>query len=126
MRLPCAWPTSAPRLRRARSPRRTASSSTLSGKLEVAQTRSAELQGRLQEQARQHAAALRMADERTAAATRALAEANGKLIDLTVLTRMGGHHGWRGRGFERGLDGDRFDRDRGPGRDRGAGDSGRL
>ncbi|CAN5428166.1 hypothetical protein BH10PSE11_BH10PSE11_19450 [soil metagenome] len=45
---------------------------------------------------------------------------------LTMLTRMGGHHGWRGRGFERGLDGDRFDRDRGPGRGHGAGDSERL
>lgn len=51
---------------------------------------------------------------------------DGQKRRLTVLTRMGGHHGWRGRGFERGLDGDRFDRDRGPGRDRGAGDSGRL
>lgn len=45
---------------------------------------------------------------------------------LTMLTRMGGHHGWRGRGFQRGLDGDRFDRDRGPDRDRGAGGSERL
>lgn len=51
---------------------------------------------------------------------------DGQKRRLTVLTRMGGHHGWRGRGFERGLDGDRFDRDRDPGRDRGAGDSGRL
>ena len=38
---------------------------------------------------------------------------------LSMLTRMGGHHGWRGRGFERGLD-DRFDRDRGPGREGGS------
>ena len=66
----------------AASARASAALAEMSGKLEVAQTRSAELQGRLQEQARQHAAALRMADERTAAATRALAEANGKLIDL--------------------------------------------
>ncbi|MDO8978025.1 MAG: Spy/CpxP family protein refolding chaperone [Afipia sp.] len=51
---------------------------------------------------------------------------DGQKRRLTMLTRMGGHHGWRGRGFERGLDGDRFDRDRGPGRDRGAGDSERL
>lgn len=50
----------------------------------------------------------------------------GQKRRLTMLTRMGGHHGWRGRGFERGLDGDRFDRDRGPGRDRGAGSSERL
>lgn len=40
----------------------------------------------------------------------------GQKRRLTMLTRMGGHHGWRGRGFERGMD-DRFDRDRGPGRD---------
>lgn len=51
---------------------------------------------------------------------------DGQKRRLTMLTRMGGHHGWRGRGFERGLDGDRFDRDRGPGRDRGARDSERL
>ena len=51
---------------------------------------------------------------------------DGQKRRLTVLTRMGGHHGWRGRGFERGLHGDRFDRDRDPGCDRGAGDSGRL
>ena len=44
---------------------------------------------------------------------------------LTMLTRMGGHHGWRGR-FERDMDGGRFDRDRGPDRDRGAGGSERL
>lgn len=40
----------------------------------------------------------------------------GQKRRLTMLTRMGGHHGWRGRGFERGMD-DRFDRDQGPGRD---------
>lgn len=51
---------------------------------------------------------------------------DGQKRRLAVLTRMGGHHGWRGRGFERGLDGDRFDRDRGPDRDRGAGGSERL
>lgn len=51
---------------------------------------------------------------------------DGQKRRLTMLTRMGGHHGWRGRGFERGLDGDRFDRDRSPGRDRGAGNSERL
>ncbi|MBB5054848.1 hypothetical protein HNQ36_004855 [Afipia massiliensis] len=51
---------------------------------------------------------------------------DGQKRRLTMLTRMGGHHGWRGRGFERGLDGDRFDRDRSPGRDRGAGSSERL
>lgn len=45
----------------------------------------------------------------------------GQKRRLTMLIRMGGKHGWRGGGFERGLDGDRFDRDRGPGRDRGAG-----
>ena len=39
---------------------------------------------------------------------------------LSMLTRMGGHHGWRARGFERGMDGGRFDRDRGPGRDGGS------
>lgn len=50
----------------------------------------------------------------------------GQKRRLAVLTRMGGHHGWRGRGFERGLDGDRFDGDRGPDRDRGAGGSERL
>ena len=38
---------------------------------------------------------------------------------LTVLTRLGGHHGWRGHGFERGMDGGRFDHDRGSDRDRG-------
>ena len=46
---------------------------------------------------------------------------DGQKRRLAVLTRMGGHHGWRGRGFERGLDDDRFDRDRGPDRDRGTG-----
>lgn len=51
---------------------------------------------------------------------------DGQKRRLTMLTRMGGHHGWRGRGFERGLDGGRFGRDRGPGRDRGAGSSERL
>jgi hypothetical protein len=51
---------------------------------------------------------------------------DGQKRRLTMLTRMGGHHGWRGRGFERGLGGDRFDRDRSPGRDRGAGGSERL
>lgn len=51
---------------------------------------------------------------------------DGQKRRLTMLTRMGGHHGWRGRGFERGLDGDRFDRDHGPDRDRGAGGSERL
>ncbi|MES2599689.1 MAG: Spy/CpxP family protein refolding chaperone [Pseudomonadota bacterium] len=51
---------------------------------------------------------------------------DGQKRRLTMLTRMGGHHGWRGRGFEHGMDGDRFDRDRGPGRDRGAGSSERL
>ncbi|MBQ8104730.1 MAG: Spy/CpxP family protein refolding chaperone [Afipia sp.] len=51
---------------------------------------------------------------------------DGQKRRLAVLTRMGGHHGWRGRGFERGLDGDRFDRDRRPDRDRGAGGSERL
>lgn len=49
---------------------------------------------------------------------------DGQKRRLTMLTRMGGHHG--GRGFERGLDGDRFDRDHSPGRGRGAGDSERL
>ncbi len=42
---------------------------------------------------------------------------DGQKRRLTMLTRMGGHHGWRGHGFERGMDGGRFDRDRGPGRD---------
>lgn len=51
---------------------------------------------------------------------------DGQKRRLAVLTRMGGHHGWRGRGFERGLDDDRFDRDRGPDRDRGTGGSERL
>jgi len=51
---------------------------------------------------------------------------DGQKRRLTMLTRMGGHHGWRGRGFEGDRDGGRFDRDRGPGRDRGAGDSERL
>lgn len=45
---------------------------------------------------------------------------DGQKRRLTMLTRMGGHHGWRGRGFERGMDGGRFDRDRGPGRDGGS------
>jgi hypothetical protein len=45
---------------------------------------------------------------------------DGQKRRLTQLTRMGGHHGWRGRGFERGMDGDRFDRDRGPGRNGGS------
>ena len=45
---------------------------------------------------------------------------DGQKRRLTALTRMGGHHGWRGRGFERGMDGGRFDRDRGPGRDGGS------
>lgn len=45
---------------------------------------------------------------------------DGQKRRLTMLTRMGGRHGWRGRGFERGMDGDRFDRDRGPGRDGGS------
>ncbi|CAN5264089.1 hypothetical protein BH10PSE10_BH10PSE10_03300 [soil metagenome] len=45
---------------------------------------------------------------------------DGQKRRLTTLTRMGGHHGWRGHGFEHGMDGDRFDRDRGPGRDRGS------
>ena len=31
---------------------------------------------------------------------------------LSMLTRMGGHHGWRGHDFGRDRDGDRFDRDR--------------
>ena len=40
----------------------------------------------------------------------------GQKRRLTMLTRIGGgHHGSRGRGFER--DGGRFDRDRGPGRE---------
>lgn len=47
---------------------------------------------------------------------------DGQKRRLSMLTRMGGDRGWRGRGFERGLDGDRFDRDRGPSRDRGAGE----
>lgn len=51
---------------------------------------------------------------------------DGQKRRLAVLTRMGGPHGWRGRGFERGLDGDRFERDRGPDRDRGTGGSERL
>jgi hypothetical protein len=51
---------------------------------------------------------------------------DGQKRRLSILTRMGGPHGWRGGGFERGMDGGRFDRDRGPGRDRGAGDSERL
>lgn len=42
---------------------------------------------------------------------------DGQKRRLTMLTRMGGHHGWRGRGFERGMDGDRFGQDRGPDRD---------
>jgi len=50
----------------------------------------------------------------------------GQKRRLAMLTRMDGRHGWRGRGFERGLDGDRFDRDNGPGRDRGTGGSERL
>lgn len=45
---------------------------------------------------------------------------DGQKRRLTMLTRMGGHHGWRGHGFERGMDGDRFDRDHGPGRDSGS------
>jgi hypothetical protein len=44
---------------------------------------------------------------------------DGQKRRLSMLTRMGGHHGWRGR-FERGMDGGRFDRDRGPGPDRGS------
>lgn len=51
---------------------------------------------------------------------------DGQKRRLAMLTRMGGHHGWRGHGFERGFDGDRFDRDRGPGRDRGGQGSERL
>lgn len=52
---------------------------------------------------------------------------DGQKRRLSVLTRMGGHKGgWRDRGFERGFDGDRFDRDRGPNRDRGMGGSERL
>lgn len=52
---------------------------------------------------------------------------DGQKRRLSMLTRMGGPHGWRGRGFERdGFDGDRFDRDRGPDRDRGNGGSERL
>lgn len=51
---------------------------------------------------------------------------DGQKRRLTMLTRMGGHHGWRRHGFERGLDGGRFDRDRGHGGDHGAGDSERL
>lgn len=41
---------------------------------------------------------------------------DGQKRRLSILTRMGGHEGWRGRGFGRGPDGDRFDRDqdRGP------------
>ena len=49
----------------------------------------------------------------------------GQKRRLTMMTRMGGHHGWRGR-IERDMDGGRFDRDRGPDRDRGAGGSERL
>ena len=44
---------------------------------------------------------------------------DGQKRRLSMLTRMGGHHGWRGRGFEHGLD-DQFDRDRGPGREGGS------
>lgn len=52
---------------------------------------------------------------------------DGQKRRLAVLTRMGGHKGgWRGRGVERGFDGDRFDRDGGPNRDRGQGGSERL
>lgn len=51
---------------------------------------------------------------------------DGQKRRLSMLTRMGGKHGWRGHGFERGSDGDRFDHDRGPGRSRGDGGSERL
>jgi len=52
---------------------------------------------------------------------------DGQKRRLSMLTRMGGPHGWRGRGFEGGdFDGGRFDRDRGPDRDRGNGGSERL
>jgi hypothetical protein len=51
---------------------------------------------------------------------------DGQKRRLSVLTRMEGRHGhghgWRGHGFHRfgpGFGDDRFDRDRGPGRDRG-------
>lgn len=44
---------------------------------------------------------------------------DGQKRRLSMLTRMGGHHGWRGR-FERGMDGGRFDRDRGQNRDGGS------
>ncbi|MCF2522639.1 Spy/CpxP family protein refolding chaperone [Bradyrhizobium sp. G127] len=45
---------------------------------------------------------------------------DGQKRRLTTLTRMGGHHGWRGRGLDRDMDGDRFDRDRGHGRHGGS------
>lgn len=49
---------------------------------------------------------------------------DGQKRRLAMLTRMGGRHG--GGDFERDLGRDRFDRDRGPERDRGAGGSERL
>lgn len=51
---------------------------------------------------------------------------DGQKRRLTVLTRMGGRHGWRGHGFERGFDGGRFGRDGGHDRDRSTGGSERL
>jgi len=72
----------------------------------------------------------------TAAGLKKIADAAGPLYKslddgqkrrLSILTRMGGHHGWRERGFDRGdFGGGRFDRDRGPDRDRGTGGSERL
>jgi hypothetical protein len=44
----------------------------------------------------------------------------GQKRRLSLLTRMGGRHGWRDRGFERNMDGGRFERDRGPDRDSGS------
>jgi hypothetical protein len=95
-------------------------------------------QGAADQAARDPVARLRDRADRmaaTAASLKQIADAadplykslnDGQKRRLSVLTRMGGRHGWRERGFERGFDGDRFDRDRGPGRERGEGRSERL
>jgi hypothetical protein len=54
---------------------------------------------------------------------------DGQKRRLAMLTRMGGKHGWRRHGFggfERGLNDDGGDQDRGPGRHRGSEGSERL
>lgn len=70
----------------------------ISAEFDVAQTRSAELQERVQEQARLHAAAVSMAEDRTTAAQRALGEANGKLAELQAEHLALGRHAGRMEG----------------------------